>query len=87
MWAPRLLGIPPFARPNAAACPFGQYCSHETADRTLSFVTRDTLHEPFTTRETVAVDTRASLATSFTVDLVQIISLSIDPRRALRATV
>src|SRR5579863_7395253 len=73
--APRLLGIPPFARPNAAACRFGRYCRDKTTDNTRSLVSQDTLPVPFKTRETVAVETRASWATSFTVDLGRIMSL------------
>jgi hypothetical protein len=35
------------------------------ADKTLLRVSQDTLLEPFTTRDTVAVETPASLASSF----------------------
>jgi hypothetical protein len=62
------LRIPPFARPNAAAYGLGQYRNLEMADKTLVCVSRDTRSELFKTRDTVAVETPASLATSFTVD-------------------
>jgi hypothetical protein len=45
----------------------GGYCNRETAPNTFALASQDTLQVPFTTRDTVAVETPASLATSFTV--------------------
>ena len=45
----------------------GQYCNLELAVMPFVLVVLDTLGAPFTTRDTVAVETPASLATSFTV--------------------
>jgi hypothetical protein len=64
---PRFLGMPALDRPNSAACPLGRYCNRETAPNTFVFASQDTLQVPFTTRDTVAVETPASLATSLTV--------------------
>jgi hypothetical protein len=43
------------------------YCNLEIAVKTFVFVVEDTLPAPFTTRDTDAVETSASLATSFIV--------------------
>src|ERR1700728_639823 len=64
---PRFLEIPPFARPNSAACALGLNCNFETTLKTLFLVLVDTLLAPFTTRDTIADETPASLATSLTV--------------------
>jgi hypothetical protein len=45
----------------------GQYRNPEIAFNTFVFVLRDTIPDLFTTRDTVAVETPASLAMSFTV--------------------
>lgn len=63
----RLLGIPPFSRPSSAACAFGRYCTLDIAVKTFVLVLRETVPEPFTTRDTVAVETPASFAMSLTV--------------------
>jgi hypothetical protein len=65
---PGFLGMPALDLPSSAACSLGRYCNRETASNTFVLASQDTLQTPFTTRETVAVDTPASLATSFTVD-------------------
>jgi hypothetical protein len=54
----------------------GQYCNLEIAVKTFVLVSQDTLPAPFTTRDTVAVETPASLATSFTVHDRTLISVS-----------
>src|ERR1035437_5929679 len=59
--------MPRFSRPNGGACALGLNCNFETAVNTLLVVLADTVHEPFMTRDTVAVETAASLPTSFTV--------------------
>jgi hypothetical protein len=64
---PLFLEMPPFARPNSAACALGQYRNFETAFKTLILVLLDTLPAPLTTRDTVACETPESLATSLTV--------------------
>ena len=66
-YTPRFLEIPPFARPSSAACGLGLYCNFATMLRTLLLVLVDTLSAPFTTRDTVACETPASLATSLTL--------------------
>lgn len=71
---PRFLGMPRFVRPNSAACPLGRYCNREMAVETLVRVSRDTSQAPFTTRDTVAVETPASEATSFIVQTRTFIS-------------
>jgi len=63
----RLLGLPSLARASSAAWAFGKYFKAEAASRTLVFVFPDTLTEPLVTRETVAIETPASLATSLMV--------------------
>jgi hypothetical protein len=45
----------------------GQYCNCEIAANTLVLVSPDTLEAPFITRDTVAIETPASLATSLEV--------------------
>jgi hypothetical protein len=45
----------------------GQYCNVEIVDITLSRILPDTLPAPLATRDTVAVETPASLAMSFIV--------------------
>jgi hypothetical protein len=45
----------------------GKYCKLEIAFSTFVLVSSDTLPAPFATRDTVAVETRANLATSFIV--------------------
>jgi hypothetical protein len=52
---------------NSVACTLGRYCSLEIASKTLALLSLDTLLQPFTTRDTVVVETPASLATSLTV--------------------
>jgi hypothetical protein len=64
---PRFFAMPPPARPNSAAEVLGQYCNVEMAVKTLALVRPDTFAAPFTTRDTVATETPASRATSFTV--------------------
>src|SRR5436305_11985466 len=59
--------MPAFARPNSAACAFGKNCNLETADMTFVLVLPDTVLVSFTTRDTVASETPASLATSLIV--------------------
>ncbi len=54
-------------RPNSAAYVFGQYCNLEIAVRTFDLVVHDTYPASFTTRDTVAVETPASPATSLIV--------------------
>jgi hypothetical protein len=78
----RFLGIPPFCRPSSAAWLLGQYCNLETAANTFFFVLRDTVPEPFTTRDTVAVETPARRAMSLTVkELFSLMSFSLIDRR------
>ena len=80
--AVRFLRIPPFCRPSSAAWLLGQYCSLETAANTFVFVLRDTVPEPFTTRDTVAVETPARRAMSLTVkELFSLMSFSLIDRR------
>jgi hypothetical protein len=56
----------------------GQYCSLETAANTFVLVLRDTVSEPFRTRDTVAVETPARRAMSLTVnELFSLMSLSL----------
>ena len=62
-----LLGLPSLTRASSAAYAFGKYFKAEAASRTLVFVFPDTLPEPLVTRETVAIETPASLATSLMV--------------------
>jgi hypothetical protein len=62
---PRFLGEVPFPRPNSAAWLLGRYCSLAIALKTLVLVSADTAPVPFVTRDTVAVETPASRATSF----------------------
>ena len=59
--------MPAFARPNSAAFALGQYFNFEIAAKTFVLALPDTLPAPFATRDTVAVETPASRATSFTV--------------------
>src|SRR5260370_42190593 len=61
------MGLHLAPRFNSVACTFGRYCSRELAVKTLVLVSLDTLQLPFTTRDTVAVETTASLATSVAV--------------------
>jgi hypothetical protein len=61
------MGRLPTPRFNSVACKFGQYCNREIAVKTLFLVSLDTFPLPFTTRDTVVVETPASLATSLTV--------------------
>lgn len=63
----RFLGMHAFDRPNSTACRLGRYCKCDTTPKTFVLASPDTLQAPFTTRETVAVETPASLATSFSV--------------------
>jgi len=58
----------PPARPSSAAYALGLYFNLEMAAKTFAFVMQETFAAPFTTRDTDAVETPASLATSFTVD-------------------
>ena len=62
-----LLGMPPPPRPNSAADALGRYCNSEMAVKTIALFELDTLLIPFMTRDTVAVETQASLATSLIV--------------------
>jgi len=64
---PRIFGMPMFLRANSAARTSGQYSNCDTASNTLASVFRDTVFEPLVTRDTVAMETPASLATSFIV--------------------
>jgi hypothetical protein len=59
--------MPPFASPNSATCVLGQYCNSQIVAKTLVLILPFTLLAPFATRDTVAVETPASLATSFIV--------------------
>jgi hypothetical protein len=45
----------------------GQYCKLEIAVNTFALFSPDTLPAPFATRDTVAIETPANLATSFIV--------------------
>jgi hypothetical protein len=62
-------------RPRATAAKFGLYWSSEIAAITLSFVLEDTSEGLFRTRETVATDTLARIATCLTVVVIPILSL------------
>lgn len=62
-----LVGESPLAWLNSTAAVLAQYCNVEMAFKTLVLVSRDTLPLPFATRDTVAVETPANLATSFIV--------------------
>ena len=64
---PRIFGMPMFLRANSAARTSGQYSNSEAASNTLAAVFPDTALEPLVTRDTVAIETPASLATSFIV--------------------
>jgi len=54
-----------FASSEASTC--GQYSNCDAARKTLAAVFPDTTLEPLVTRDTVAVETPASIATSFMV--------------------
>jgi len=73
----RILRLPPFPRANSAAGVLGRYRNCETAAMTLAAVLPDTLLEPLVTRDTVAIETPASLATSHMVH-----GTSLGPARA-----
>ena len=81
-YIPRFRGIPLFPRPSSAAWLFGRYCEPEIALDTFFFASRDTAPDPLTTRDTVAVETPASLAISITVH-DRTFRLSIDMRLRL----
>lgn len=66
-YIPRFRGIPLFPRPSSAAWLFGRYCEPEIALNTFFLDSCDTAPDPLTTRDTVAVETPASLAMSITV--------------------
>jgi hypothetical protein len=59
--------MPPPDRPSLAADSSGQKFNVAIAVITLAVVLFDTLSAPFTTLDTVAIETPAILATSFTV--------------------
>ena len=65
-----------------------QYCKVEMALKTLVLVSQDTLRLPFATRDTVAVETPANLATSFIVPDITLSPINrlevINPRIATR---
>jgi hypothetical protein len=63
----RFLEMPPLPRLNSAASALGQYCNCEIAAKTLVAVLTETSAEPLITRDTVAVETPANLATSLMV--------------------
>ena len=69
-WAVLLgnLFLPLFVRPSCFACRFGMYRSVDTASMTACRALSDVRGSPFKTRETVAVETPASCAMSFTVE-------------------
>lgn len=58
------LDMPAFIRPSLIACSFGRYFKREIAVRTIVLVSRETFATLLTTRDTVAVETPANLATS-----------------------
>lgn len=70
----RLLDIPEFARPNSTACAFGQYRNCAIATKTFALVSLATFPALVITRETVAVETPANLATSLTVGIGTLIA-------------
>jgi hypothetical protein len=59
--------MPPPDRPNSTAEALGRNPNWEMAFMTFVLLSHDTLPAPFTTRDTVAVETPASLATSLIV--------------------
>ena len=68
-----LRGWPPCRRASIDADLSGSYPSVEMALSTFCLVSPDTLTLPFVTRETVAIDTPASVAMSLTVALTFIL--------------
>ncbi len=59
--------MPPPDLPNSDADALGRNCNFEIAFKTIDLLSQDTLPASFTTGDTVAVETPASLATSLIV--------------------